>query len=202
MMRYIKMFLTHVQTPLHCCNCQKSPISMFFWWFSERDEKQLRCLFQPQMLHSDAQCFFQPLKRKSPPPLRRQNKAPFDSCMVCSQRAFFSSGIHVIGSKMAEGPAIFFSFEIQFEVVVKYAVSWYRCMGIFPTGQLPIGHTCHRIKNGGGPRNISNPESGNSILLGTGAHTCRIFLWRREPTFSQATSNDQHTPKFHQKHHF
>ena len=144
MMRYIKMFLTHVQTPLHCSNCQKSPISMFFWWFSERDEKQLRCLFQPQMLHSDAQCFFQPLKRKSPPPLRRQNKAPFDSCMVCSQRAFFSSGIHVIGSKMAEGPAIFFSFEIQFEVVVKYAVSWYRCMGIFPTGQLPIGHTCHR----------------------------------------------------------
>ena len=33
-------------------------------------------------------------------------------------------------------------------------------------------------------------------------HTCRIFLWQREPTFSQATSNDQHTPKFHQKHHF
>ena len=33
-------------------------------------------------------------------------------------------------------------------------------------------------------------------------HTCRIFLWQREPTFSQVTSNDQHTPKFHQKHHF
>ena len=68
MMRYIKMFLTHVQTPLHCSNCQKSPISMFFWWFSERDEKQLRCLFQPQMLHSDAQCFFQPLKKRALPP--------------------------------------------------------------------------------------------------------------------------------------
>ena len=38
-----------------------------------------------------------------------------------------------------------------------------------PTGLFLIGHTCHRIENGGGPRNISNPESGNSILLGTGA---------------------------------
>ena len=38
-----------------------------------------------------------------------------------------------------------------------------------PTGLFLIGHTCHRIKNGGGPRNISNPESGNSILLGMGA---------------------------------
>ena len=71
MMRYIKMFLTHVQTPLHCSNCQKSPISMFFWWFSERDEKQLRYLFQPQMLHSDAQCFFKPLEENSPPPLTK-----------------------------------------------------------------------------------------------------------------------------------
>ena len=26
-------------------------------------------------------------------------------------------------------------------------------------------------------------------------HTCRIFLWRREPTFSQVMSNDPHTPK-------
>ena len=38
-----------------------------------------------------------------------------------------------------------------------------------PTGLFLIGHACHRIENGGGPRNISNPESGNSILLGTGA---------------------------------
>ena len=38
--------------------------------------------------------------------------------------------------------------------------------------------------------------------LTTPNHTCRIFLRRREPTFSQATSNDQHTPKSHQKHHF
>ena len=30
MMRYIKMFLTHVQTPLQSSNCQKSLISMSF----------------------------------------------------------------------------------------------------------------------------------------------------------------------------
>ena len=40
--------------------------------------------------------------------------------------------------------------------------------GWIPTGLFLIGHTCHRIENGGGLRNISNPESGNSILLGTG----------------------------------
>ena len=74
MMRYTKMFLTHVQTALHCSNCQKSPISMLFWWFSERDEKQLRCLFQPQMLHSDAQCFFQPLKKRALPPSKQCSK--------------------------------------------------------------------------------------------------------------------------------
>ena len=43
-------------------------------------------------------------------------------------------------------------------------------------------------------------QAGNP--LGGPQHTCRIFLRRREPTFSQATSNDQHTPKFHQKCHF
>ena len=38
-----------------------------------------------------------------------------------------------------------------------------------PTGLFLIGHTCHRIENGGGLHNNSNPGSGNSILLGTGA---------------------------------
>ena len=33
-------------------------------------------------------------------------------------------------------------------------------------------------------------------------HTCRIFLRRQESTFFQALSNDQNTPKFHQKLHF
>ena len=42
-------------------------------------------------------------------------------------------------------------------------------MGWIPTGLFVIGYTCHRIENGGRLRNISNPESGNSILLGTGA---------------------------------
>ena len=41
-------------------------------------------------------------------------------------------------------------------------------MGWIPTGLFVIGYTCHRIENGGRPRNISNPDSGNSILLGTG----------------------------------
>ena len=71
MMRYIKMFLTHVQTPLHCSNCQKSPISLLFWWFSEQDEKQLWCLFKPQMLYSGAQSFIQLLLKISPPPLQK-----------------------------------------------------------------------------------------------------------------------------------
>ena len=47
-------------------------------------------------------------------------------------------------------------------------ISWFSQI-IYCTGLFLIGHTCHRIENGGGPRNISNPESGNSILLGTGA---------------------------------
>ena len=32
-----------------------------------------------------------------------------------------------------------------------------------------FGSTCHRVKNNGGPRKILKHESGNSILLGTGA---------------------------------
>ena len=51
------------------------------------------------------------------------------------------------------------------------------------------------------------PVFGKNLFLQVGDpkgvhHTCRIFLWRRELTFSQVTSNDQHTQKFHQKHHF
>ena len=39
MMRYIKMFLTHVQMALHRSFYHKIPISMFLLWFSERVEK-------------------------------------------------------------------------------------------------------------------------------------------------------------------
>ena len=42
-------------------------------------------------------------------------------------------------------------------------------MGWIPTGLFVIGYTCHKIENGGRPRNISNPESGISILFGTEA---------------------------------
>ena len=135
MMRYIKMFLTHVQTALHCSNCQKSPISMFFWWFSERDEKQLRCLFQPQMLHSDAQCFFQPLKKRALPP---------------SSSVSLPSKLHIKATISGVGNTVCF-------------------LGWITTDLFLIGHTCHRIENGGGLHNNSNPGSGNSILLGTGA---------------------------------
>ena len=46
------------------------------------------------------------------------------------------------------------------------------------------------------------PTLGFSKLTYYVNHTCRIFLWQQEPTFSQVTSNDQHTQKFHQKHLF
>ena len=34
------------------------------------------------------------------------------------------------------------------------------------------------------------------------AHTCRMFLGRREPTSLRRRQNDQNTLKFDQKHHF
>ena len=36
-------------------------------------------------------------------------------------------------------------------------------------GKFLIRHTCHQIEKGRGLRNISNPESGISILFGTEA---------------------------------
>ena len=41
-----------VQTPLWYLNYHKSPNSMFFWWFSEQDEKQLWCFIHPMIIDS------------------------------------------------------------------------------------------------------------------------------------------------------
>ena len=50
------------------------------------------------------------------------------------------------------------------------------------------------------PRNQSQAEVGRGWNLG--AHSCRIFLGRREPTSLRRRQSDQNTPNFGQKHHF